>query len=301
MSIIRETNLAAGTPKRGKVRDIYDLGGHLLLVASDRISAFDVVMPGGIPFKGRVLNGLSAFWFAKTGQIIKNHLVSTDADEIIALYPILSGDKEALVGRSTLCTKTEPILIECVVRGYLAGSAYKEYLDNGTVAGVKLPAGMKRSDKFPEPIFTPAIKAQDGHDENISIEKMKELIAPELADKLVEKSIALYKFASGFAAERGMIIADTKFEFGILNGELILIDEIFTPDSSRFWLMDEYAPGKDMQGFDKQPLRDWLQVLTDAGKWNKTPPGPELPDDVVQKMSNLYRKAFQLITGSELK
>ena len=218
MNIIRETNLPAGTPKRGKVRDIYDLNGHLLLVASDRISAFDVVMPGGIPFKGRVLNGLSTFWFAKTEKIISNHLITTDADEIIKLYPSFSEDKDTLAGRSTLCTKTDPILIECVVRGYLAGSAYKEYLDNGTVAGVKLPEGMKRSDKFPEPIFTPAIKAQDGHDENISIEKMKELIDPELADKLIEKSIALYKFASEFAAERGMIIADTKFEFGLLDG-----------------------------------------------------------------------------------
>ncbi|MBW7996255.1 MAG: phosphoribosylaminoimidazolesuccinocarboxamide synthase [Candidatus Glassbacteria bacterium] len=300
MDVIRETSLGAGNLRRGKVRDCYEFDEYLLLVVTDRISAFDVVMPDGIPDKGRVLSQISAFWFDKLKDIVRNHVVTTDVAEIVKLIPELAGNEDGLEGRSLLAVKTEPIAVECVVRAYLAGSAWSEYAEKGTVAEVELPSGMVRSQKFDSPMFTPAIKAESGHDENISIGRMKAMIGRGLSERMIETSFALFNAATEYAATRGMLIADTKFEFGLLDGHLILIDEIFTPDSSRFWMADEYRPGVDQKGFDKQPLRDWLQKLTDEGKWDKTPPAPELPDDVVGYMSELYRKAFRMITGGEV-
>ncbi len=301
MDIIRETNLGVGTFRRGKVRDCYELDDYLLLVVTDRISAFDVVMPGGIPDKGKVLNQVSSFWFEMTKDIVKNHVVTTDVAEMVKRLPELAGHEQVLKGRSLLATRTETIPVECVVRAHLAGSAWSEYLERGTVAEVKMPAGMVKSQQFETPMFTPAIKAESGHDENISIGRMKNMIGRGLSESIIETSFALFKKASDYAATRGMLIADTKFEFGLHDGHLMLIDEIFTPDSSRFWMIDEYEPGKDQQGFDKQPLRDWLQKLTDEGKWDKTPPAPELPAEVVNYMSDLYRKAFRMITGDEVR
>jgi len=297
MEIIRETNLGLGPMRRGKVRDCYDLDPYLLLVATDRMSAFDVVMPTGIPYKGKVLNSLSAFWFEKTAHIVENHVVITDVERIIQLYPGLAKWKDLLKGRTTLAKRASTVPVECVVRGYLAGSAHKEYADKGTVAEIAIPRGMKLSQKFDPPLFTPAIKAETGHDENISIGKMKDIIGAELAEKIIRTSLDLYNFAADYASSRGILIADTKFEFGLFDGRLILIDELFTPDSSRFWLSANYRPGENQQGFDKQPLRDWLEKLVAAGKWDKTPPGPQLPDDVVNYMSELYRKAFTMLTG----
>jgi len=300
MQVVRETDLGIASLRRGKVRDCYDLGDKLLLVATDRISAFDVVMPGGIPFKGKVLNQLSAFWFELTGEIVENHVISTDIDQIAAQFPALKGREDSLRGRVTLGRKTEPVTVECVVRGYLAGSAWKEYIDHGTVAGAWMPKGMVRSQKFDTPLFTPAIKAPTGHDENISIGRMKQMIGRGLSEQIIETSFNLFNRASDYAAGRGLLIADTKFEFGLRDGHLVLIDEIFTPDSSRFWLAGEYQPGVDQKGFDKQPLRDWLQKLTDEGRWDKNPPGPELPPEVVRYMSDLYLKAFRMLTGRDV-
>ena len=300
MQVVRETDLGIGKLRRGKVRDCYDLGERLLLVATDRMSAFDVVMPGGIPCKGKVLNQLSSFWFEKTDAIVENHVVSTDAGEIAGLIPELKGREELLHGRTTLGRKTEPVPVECVVRGYLAGSAWKEYIDHGTVAEAEMPKGMARSQKFDTPLFTPAIKAESGHDENISIGRMKQMIGRGLSEQIIEISFNLYNAAAEYAAGRGVLIADTKFEFGLQNGRLVLIDELFTPDSSRFWLTGEYVAGVDQKGFDKQPLRDWLQKLTDEGKWDKNPPGPNLPPEIVQYMSDLYLKAFRMLTGRDI-
>jgi len=300
MQTIRETDLNIGKLRRGKVRDCYDLEDYLLLVVTDRISAFDVVMPSGIPYKGRVLNGLSEFWFEKTAHLVKNHVETTDVRRIVELYPELAGREEVLEGRSTLGRKAEPIPVECVVRGFLAGSAWAEYSEQGTVAEVAMPAGMLRNQKFDSPLFTPAIKAETGHDENISIEKMKEIIGDELSRRIIEVSFSLYEFACAVAAKRGILIADTKFEFGMIGEDLVLIDEMFTPDSSRFWLAESYEPGTHQEGFDKQPLRDWLQKLTDEGKWDKTPPAPELPPEIVGYMSELYCRAYRMITGREI-
>lgn len=300
MGVVRETNLGVGTLRRGKVRDCYQLEDYLLLVATDRISAFDVVMPGGIPFKGKVLNSLSAFWFEKTRGIARNHVVSTDIAEIIARVPELAGQEELLRGRTTLGLRAETVPVECVVRGYLAGSAWTEYCEKGTVAEASMPSGLERSHKFDTPLFTPAIKAETGHDENISIGRMKTMLGRGLSEQIIETSLALYNSASAYAAGRGVLIADTKFEFGLIEGRLVLIDEVLTPDSSRFWLAGDYRPGVDQKGFDKQPLRDWLQKLTDAGKWDKTPPGPELPAEIVEYMSGLYRKAYKILTGEEI-
>lgn len=300
MDIIRETDLGIGAVRRGKVRDCYQTGKWLLLVATDRISAFDVVMPGGIPGKGKVLNTLSAFWFDRTRHVVENHIETTDTKKIVNLIPALAGKEHLIEGRTSLCRRTETIAVECVVRGYLAGSAWQEYKTSGSVAELPMPKGMKENQKFDSPLFTPAIKAESGHDENISVEKMRSLIGAELADKIIDKSLALYEYASEYARGRGILVADTKFEFGILDGKLVLIDEIFTPDSSRFWLAENYRAGEKQKGFDKQPLRDWLQDMTDKGKWDKTPPGPELPPDVVSYMSDLYKTAFRMITGKEI-
>ncbi len=300
MDVVRETNLGIGKLRRGKVRDCYQLDGHLLLVATDRISAFDVVMPNGIPNKGKVLSRLSKFWFDKTSHIVDNHVVTTEVEEIIERIPERADKEKLLRGRTTLGRLAQPIAVECVVRGYLAGSAWTEYREKGTVAEVEMPEGMLCSQKFDTPLFTPATKAESGHDENISIGRMKAMIGRGLAEQLIEASLKLYNFASDYAATRGMLIADTKLEFGLLDGKLILIDEILTPDSSRFWLGGNYKPGEDQQGFDKQPLRNWLQKLTDQGKWDKNPPGPELPEDVITYMSNLYKSVYKLLTGEDI-
>jgi len=300
MQTVIETNLNIGKLRRGKVRDCYELDDYLLLVVTDRISAFDVVMPSGIPYKGRVLNGLSSFWFEKTGHLAENHVVTTDVGRIAEMFPELAGEEKLLDGRTTLGRKAQPVPVECVVRGFLAGSAYVEYIQQGTVSEVPLPAGMERNQKFDTPLFTPATKAETGHDENISIEKMKEIIGDVLARRIIEVSLSLYNFACEVAAQRGILIADTKFEFGMIGDRLVLIDEMFTPDSSRFWLAENYQPGTHQEGFDKQPLRDWLQKLTDQGKWDKSPPAPELPPEIISHMSELYRRAYRMITGREI-
>lgn len=290
-SPVVETSLQ-GVPLlgRGKVREIYDLGDRLLLVASDRISAFDVVMDQPIPGKGIVLTTLSAFWFEATADLLPNHYISVDpADFPVALREY----SDLLSGRAMLVKKAQRIDIECVVRGYLAGSAWAEYQRDRTVAGVKLPAGLRESDKLEQPIFTPATKAESGHDINISIEEMKGIVGSELTETLVRKSIDLYNFAERRARARGIILADTKFEFGLIGGEAILIDEIFTPDSSRFWPADQYEPGRSQPSFDKQYLRDYLVSVG----WNKEPPPPQLPAEIVNRTAEKYREAYVRIAG----
>ena len=275
--------------KRGKVRDIYTIGDKLLIISTDRISCFDVVLPNGIPDKGKVLTALSLFWFGLTKDIIPNHLISADVKD----YPKEAQKyKEELQGRSMLVIKSRPLPVECVVRGYLSGSGWKEYQADQSICGVKLPAGLKESDKLPEPIFTPATKEDRGHDMNVSQGHIEGVIGKPLADRLKEVSIALYKKASEYASRRGIIIADTKFEFGMHNDKLILIDEVLTPDSSRFWPKDQYKPGGPQPSFDKQFVRDYLQTLD----WDKTPPAPELPEDIIEKTRQKYWRVFQLLT-----
>ena len=279
---------------RGKVRDLYDLGEELLIISTDRISAFDVVLPSGIPYKGQILTGLSEFWFDYTKSIVDNHIISTDVSQ----YPdVLQADTEVLKGRSMLVRKANRIDIECVVRGYIAGSAWSEYKQDGTVCGEKLPAGLTESERLPELIFTPATKAEQGeHDENISIAEMEETIGKALSDKIIQTSFALFEAASEHAEKAGIILCDTKFEFGQIDGQLILIDEVFTPDSSRFWPKDEYKPGSSPPSFDKQYVRDYL---SDIG-WNKEPPAPKLPAEVIRQTSEKYLEAYRLIVGREL-
>lgn len=274
--------------RRGKVRDVYDLGDSLLMVATDRISAFDVIMSEPVPEKGKILTAISLFWFDQTRYIVKNHLISTNPDE----YPSeCQPYKEDLRGRSMLVKKTKPLPIECVVRGYLAGSGWKEYRSNQKVCGISLPFGLLESSKLPEPIFTPATKAEEGHDENITFEVAVELCG-KYAEQAREISLKLYDFAANLAAQKGIIIADTKFEFGVdETGELILIDEALTPDSSRFWLKEEYAPGKSQHNFDKQVLRDYLETLD----WNKQYPPPQLTLEILQKTLEKYREALSRI------
>jgi phosphoribosylaminoimidazole-succinocarboxamide synthase len=279
-------------PRRGKVRDIYDLGDKLLLVASDRISAFDVVLPEGIPGKGRVLNTISRYWFEQTEDIVRNHMISTDVGD----YP---GEfrkyREVLEGRSMLVIKTKPLPVECIVRGYIAGSGWKEYRERGSICGIPLPPGLPESSKLETPIFTPSTKAEAGtHDENISFERAAELLGRGLAEKVRDMSIALYSRARDIAEKKGIIIADTKFEFGIdeKTGELILIDEALTPDSSRFWPRDEYKPGGPQKSFDKQFVRDYLESL----EWDKRPPAPSLPPEIVRKTSEKYKEALDRLT-----
>jgi len=278
---------------RGKVRDIYDLGDKLLLVASDRLSAFDVVMPTPIPYKGRVLTALSYFWFDLLGDEIETHIVDQPLSGLIPDYEKYA---DQLEGRSTPARKAEPALIECVVRGYLAGSGWKEYQESGTVCGIDLPDGLQESSKLPEPIFTPATKAASGHDENISFERAVEVVGQELAEELRSKSLAIYNKAAEFARSKGIIIADTKFEFGCADDRTILIDEVLTPDSSRFWPLEGYGPGKSQPSYDKQFVRDYLSTLD----WDKEPPGPELPPEIVQKTSEKYLEAVELLTGKSL-
>ena len=279
--------------KRGKVRDVYDLEDKLLIVATDRISCFDVVLPTAIPYKGEILTRLSVFWFEFTKDIIPNHLISADIKD----YPSpLKKYEQVLRGRSMLVKKTNPLPIECVVRGYLSGSGWKEYREKGSVCGVKLPEGLKESDKLPEPVFTPATKEEKGHDINVSESYLIERFGEVLISKIKEVSLALYRKASLYTEEKGVIIADTKFEFGLLGEELILIDEVLTPDSSRFWPKDDYSPGGPQPSFDKQFVRDYLETLN----WDKTPPAPELPGDIVNKTIQKYKEALFRLTGETL-
>jgi phosphoribosylaminoimidazole-succinocarboxamide synthase len=292
---ITKTSLTNLNPThQGKVRDLYEFEDKLLIVSTDRISAYDFVLPNGIPYKGQVLTGISEFWFDYTELIVKNHMITTNPTE----YPgIQQSDIPMLAGRSMLVQKANRIDIECVVRGYIAGSAWKEYQADGTVCGEKLSGGLIESEKLPELIFTPATKAEQGdHDENISIQRMKNEIGVQLTEKLIETSFELFQSASAHADDVGLILCDTKFEFGLINEELILIDEIFTPDSSRFWPKDLYNPGGPQQSFDKQFVRDYLMEIG----WNKQPPVPQLSDEVVRKTSEKYLEAYHLIIGSEL-
>jgi phosphoribosylaminoimidazole-succinocarboxamide synthase len=278
---------------RGKVRDVYELDDKLLVVATDRISAFDVVMREGIPDKGRVLNQLSRFWFDFMKGQVPHHFIT----DKVAEYPSeLHAFKDQLEGRSMLVEKAAPYPIECVVRGYLAGSGWKEYRSAGTVCGIKLPAGLQESSRLDDPIFTPSTKAQVGHDENITFDDTVGRIGKEAAEKLRDLSLKLYAMGRAYGESRGIIIADTKFEWGLKDGQVILIDEVLTPDSSRFWPQSEYAPGKSQPSFDKQFVRDYLESL----KWNKQPPPPTLPPEVIEKTGEKYREAFRLMTGETL-
>lgn len=278
---------------KGKVRNVYDLGDQLLIVVTDRISAFDVVFSELIPNKGIVLNSISAFWFDYTKDVIGNHVITTDVNK----YPeVLSAFKEELEGRSMLVKKIDMVPAECIVRGYLEGSGLKEYLETGSICGIKLPAGLKQADKLPEPIFTPSSKESEGHDINVSFEVLCDKIGTEMAQKLKDASIKLYMKASKYAESKGLILADTKFEFGIADGELVIGDEMFTPDSSRFWSMDEYQPGRAQKSFDKQYLREYLESVT----WDKQPPAPTLPELVIKRTEAKYIEAYERITGKVL-
>lgn len=291
-TVVLETSLPGLAPRRGKVRDIYDLGDQLLLVSTDRISAFDWVLPSGIPDKGRVLTQVASFWFDLLEE--PHHLITTNVDQM----PLPAGtDRETFAGRSSLVRKTEVIPIECVVRGYLAGSGWKEYGESGTVCGIPLPEGLGESARLDDPLFTPATKAQTGHDENISFERMVDVIGADLAEELRRRSIEIFNRGVDFALERGIIIADTKFEWGQVDGQLILIDEVFTPDSSRFWPASQYRAGRSQPSFDKQFVRDWLSQ-TD---WDKDSPPPPLPDDIVAKTRQKYVDAYERLTGRQFK
>lgn len=280
--------------RRGKVRDVYDLDDKLLVVSTDRISCFDVVLPCGIPHKGEVLTALSCFWFDLIKDIVPNHFITADFDKY---PPILKRYAQELKGRSMLVAKTRSLPVECVVRGYLSGSGWKEYKNNQSVCGIRLPTGLKESDKLPQAIFTPSTKEDQGHDLNVNQKYVEDKLGSDIAAKIKDFSIAIYEKASHYALSRGIIIADTKFEFGVLNKQIILIDEVLTPDSSRFWPKDEYQPGKAQPSFDKQFVRDYLETLS----WDKTPPGPMLPEDIIEKTSQKYLDAFKKLTGQELK
>ncbi len=279
--------------RSGKVRDIFDLGDALLLVASDRISAFDVIMPNGIPRKGEVLTQISHFWFEKFAALVPNHLLAKASDP---LPKNLQPFADKLARRSMIVKKAKPLAIECIVRGYLSGSCWKEYKQAQTVCGIQLPAGLTESASLPEPIFTPSTKAEAGHDENISFAQAQKIVGPELAAQARDLSLKIYRAGRDYARQRGIIIADTKFEFGLSDGKLILIDEVMTPDSSRFWPADQYQPGRGQPSFDKQFVRDYLETLD----WNKTPPGPVLPPEVVTKTSAKYLEAYERLTGKKL-
>ncbi|MBM3244921.1 MAG: phosphoribosylaminoimidazolesuccinocarboxamide synthase [Candidatus Omnitrophica bacterium] len=279
--------------RRGKVRDVYDLGDKLLIISTDRISCFDVVLPDGIPNKGKVLTGLSCFWFDLIKDIVPHHFISADVDD----YPQeLKKYRRDLDGRSMLVIKSKPLPVECIVRGYISGSGWKEYKEKQSVCGVKLPVGLKESDKLPEVIFTPSTKAEVGHDINVAKEFIDKEIGRDLSDAVAKLSIAIYRKASDYALTKGIIIADTKFEFGMHNGKIMLIDEVLTPDSSRFWPKDEYRTGGAQPSFDKQFVRDYLETLD----WDKTPPAPELPEKIVKKTSEKYLQALRMITGKSI-
>lgn len=280
--------------KSGKVREVFDLGEHLLFVATDRISAFDCIMPNGIPNKGKALTQMSHYWFDQSTSIIGNHRVGNSKSPLPKELEPYSAELE---GRSMVVLKAKPLAIECVVRGYLAGSGWKEYKKSQTICGVSLPAGLVESSQLPEPIFTPSTKAETGHDENINFETAEKVVGKEIAQTVRDASIRLYSWARDLARSKGIIIADTKFEFGIVDGKVILIDEVLTPDSSRFWPLDQYQPGKSQPSYDKQFVRDYLETLD----WNKQPPAPVLPPEVVEKTAEKYAEAVRRITGCELK
>ena len=301
--VLTHSKLPLPLVRRGKVREVYEVDAdRLLLVASDRVSAFDIVMNEPVPWKGAVLTQLSAFWFRTLAHLGPNHFLSADADDIIAELPSLADQREKLEGRAMLVRKTDPVLFECVVRGYISGSAWKEYREHGTLAGEALPPGMLESSRFERPIFSPATKAETGHDENVTESRMREALGAGRADALKQRSLAIYSAGAAHAEARGIIVADTKFEFGVGMGddELVLIDEVLTPDSSRFWPLDRYAPGRGQPSFDKQPLRDYLDGLRKAGRWNGEAPPPALPEEVVAATSARYLEAYRLLTGSPL-
>ncbi|MFH0847716.1 MAG: phosphoribosylaminoimidazolesuccinocarboxamide synthase [Chloroflexota bacterium] len=298
--IITKTDLPLKLFSRGKVRDTYELDGRLIMVTTDRVSAFDVVLPSGIPHKGAVLNQISAFWFEKTRHIIPNHVIEP-VSEVGHLQSYVSAKSKPsfpayLAGRSMVVKKAKRIAVECVVRGYLSGSAWEEYQKSGTLFGIRAPKGLRESEKLPEPAFTPTTKAESGHDLPITMKDIEQVTGKALANEINEKSFAIYNYARDYALEKGIIIADTKFEFGLDDGKLILIDELLTPDSSRFWDIEFYKAGQPQPSYDKQPLRDWL---TEMG-WNKSPPAPKLPEDVIQATSARYVKAFERLTGKKL-
>ena len=299
MPVLKTTDLPLPLFIRGKVRDTYDLGKYLLIVATDRISAFDVILPVGIPDKGAVLNQLSAFWFGETGGIVQNHLVETVTDP--GAISRAAGKPEMslpsyLSGRSMIVRKLDRIPIECVARGYLSGSGWAEYKQSGTVCGITLPKGLTESEKLSEPIFTPSTKAESGHDMPLTMEETEKLVGKERATELRDKTLAVYQYARDYAIKEGIIIADTKMEYGIDGGELVLIDELLTPDSSRFWEASQYKAGQSQPSYDKQPVRDWL---VESG-WNKEPPAPTLPPEVVEATAKRYREAYERLTGKKL-
>jgi phosphoribosylaminoimidazole-succinocarboxamide synthase len=299
--VVGLTELPLERVRRGKVRDVYAVDdGRLLLVASDRVSAFDVVMNELVPHKGAVLTQITAWWLRQFEGDLAHHMLSADAGEIVNEVPALAPHRAMLEGRAMLCRRTEVFPVECVVRGYISGSAWKEYKASGTLAGEKLPPGMVESDRFATPVFSPATKAETGHDENITIAQMRKELGPATAAELERLSRHVYSRGRDIAATRGIIIADTKFEFGHVGGKIILIDEVLTPDSSRFWPADQYEPGKTQPSFDKQPLRDWLEAEKKAGRWDGNAPPPVLPDEVVTETSRRYLNAFERITGAPL-
>ncbi|MGE0440933.1 MAG: phosphoribosylaminoimidazolesuccinocarboxamide synthase [Gemmatimonadales bacterium] len=302
MTTVTRSDLPLPLFRGGKVREVYEVGSdRLLLVASDRVSAFDVVMTEAIPRKGAVLTQLSAFWFGRMASLGPTHFLTADADAIIAEVPALAGHRATLAQRAMLVRRTEPIPFECVIRGYLSGSAWKEYRRSGTLAGEPLPAGLVESDPFPAPIFSPATKAESGHDINVTRDTVARALGADRVAELERRSLAIYSAGRDYAAGRGIIIADTKFEFGVgPDGELRLIDEVLTPDSSRFWPADRYERGRSQPSFDKQPLRDYLQSLHDAGQWNMESPGPTLPSEVIDATSRRYLEAYRLLTGNDL-
>ncbi|MBO4223035.1 phosphoribosylaminoimidazolesuccinocarboxamide synthase [Bradyrhizobium neotropicale] len=303
MNAMRASELPLPQIGRGKVRDIYAVGDdRVLLLTTDRISAFDVVMAETIPMKGAVLTQISAWWFRQLESTVPHHMISADADEIIREVPALKAHRADIVGRAMLCRRTAVFPIECVIRGYISGSAWKEYAAHGTLAGEKLPAGLVESAKLEPAIFSPATKAETGHDENITVARVREIVGFEVADTLERMARTVYAYGEKVSRERGIIIADTKFEFGRdKDGRIILIDEVMTPDSSRFWAVDVYRPGQPQPSFDKQPLRDYLDTERRAGRWNGDAPAPQLPASVVDATSKRYLEAYRRVTGSELK
>lgn len=295
------TDLPLPQVRRGKVRDVYAVDDdRLLLVTTDRISAFDVVMHEAIPYKGAVLTQLTAWWLGQLTGRIEHHLLTADADDIVREVPALAPHRDALAGRSMLCVRADVVPIECVIRGYITGSAWKEYRESGTLAGERLVNGLRESDRLEPAIFSPATKAETGHDENITIGTVIERVGPDVATQLEQLARTVYEFGRAMAEPRGIIVADTKFEFGWRNGRLVLIDEVLTPDSSRFWPADQYAPGRGQPSFDKQPLRDWLDGERRAGRWNGDAPPPTLPAEVIASTSLRYRDAFARLTGAPL-
>jgi phosphoribosylaminoimidazole-succinocarboxamide synthase len=298
---LRETALPFPVHARGKVREMYDVGeDRLLMVASDRLSAFDVVMAEPIPMKGAVLTAVTVWWLERLGDMVDHHLVASDPDEIIVRVPELEATREQWAGRALLVHRTRPLPVECVVRGHVAGSAWREYRESGTLAGEPLPAGLDEADRLDPPIFSPATKATSGHDENITFSRMEHLLDPALAARLRDLSVALYRRGRELAGERGIILADTKFEFGTLGDRILLIDEVMTPDSSRFWPEETYRPGRTQPSLDKQPVRDYLEGLVQEGRWDRAAPPPPLPEDVIAATTDRYLEVHRRLTGREL-